>query len=553
MTFPQQNSTWIPRLLILIGLFCCLTLITPDTSMALVNQKISGEMPAFGDVDPNSTVWEISPNGQTVVYIADQQFDGVMELYSTPINGSSPPVKISSSADVINFEISSDSQRVVYRTSSASGQDIYSTPIDQNANVQLNKQPILSNGGDNLLSFKIGPDNSNVLFVADHEITGVFELFSVPLTGGTVTKLSGTLVAEGDVNTFHISPDNDYVVYRADQDSDDVFEIYSVPLAGGAITKLNGPLATSPFPGSGGDVTYFEISPNSARVVYRADQETDDVFELYSVPIGGGVASNLNGALVTDGDVSDSLSFKISPDSARVIYKADQETDEVFELFSVPIGGGTATKLNGELVPNPLFTGADVFTYSISPDSARVVYHTVEQPSFENELYSVPINGGTATKLNGTLVTGGDVIYDFHISPDGSRVVYRADQEVDEVLELYSVPIAGGAATKLNDTLVTNGDISSSVLQITPDSANVIYRADQETDEVLELYSVPITGGTTAKLSGTLVADGDVGYLFRVSSDNTRVVYVADQETDEVHELFVSNISFKVYLPMVVK
>ena len=115
------------------------------------------------------------------------------------------------------------------------------------------------------------------------------------------------------------------------------------------------------------------------------------------------------------------------------------------------------------------------------------------------------------------------------------------------------LPIAGGAATKLNEALVMNGDVSSSVLQITPDNANVIYRADQETDEVLELYSVPITGGPTTKLSGTLVADGDVGYLFRVSSDNTRVVYVADQETDEVHELFVSNISFKVYLPMVVK
>ena len=53
---------------------------------------------------------------------------------------------------------------------------------------------------------------------------------------------------------------------------------------------------------------------------------------LYSVPLGGPAAAGikLNGALVALGDVDN---FAISPDSSRVVYLADQQTDNVFELY----------------------------------------------------------------------------------------------------------------------------------------------------------------------------------------------------------------------------
>ena len=101
-----------------------------------------------------------------------------------------------------------------------------------------------------------------------------------------------------------------------------------MPLGGPAAAgiKLNGALVAV------GNVSNFQISPDSSRVVYRADQQTDNVFELYSVPLGGPAAAGikLNGALVAGGNVFD---FQISPDSSRVVYQADQQTDEVFELF----------------------------------------------------------------------------------------------------------------------------------------------------------------------------------------------------------------------------
>ncbi len=111
----------------------------------------------------------------------------------------------------------------------------------------------------------------------------------------------------------------------------------------------------------------------------------------------------------------------------------------------------------------------------------------------------MPIEGGAAITLNSPLIAGGTVSF-FHISPDSSRVVYLADQDTDNVSELYSVPLTGGLPTKLNGALVTGGDVQCCNFSISADSARVAYLADQDTDNVTELYSVPITGGAHHKV-----------------------------------------------------
>jgi hypothetical protein len=58
---------------------------------------------------------------------------------------------------------------------------------------------------------------------------------------------------------------------------DNRFELYSVPIAGGTPVKLNGPLP------AGGEVSVFVFSPDSATVVYGADQEVDNRSERYRV------------------------------------------------------------------------------------------------------------------------------------------------------------------------------------------------------------------------------------------------------------------------------
>mgnify|MGYP000259414930 CR=1 FL=1 len=60
-----------------------------------------------------------------------------------------------------------------------------------------------------------------------------------------------------------------------------------------------------------------------------------------------------------------------------------------------------------------------------------------------------------------------EVERDFAISPTSTHVVFKSDTRVDDVYELYSVPISGGTPTKLNPNIGGGKDVSSFV--ITPD------------------------------------------------------------------------------------
>ena len=338
------------------------------------------------------------------------------------------------------------------------------------------------------------------------------------LEGGAPVQLNPLLPSGRSVGNFQISPDSSRVVYIADQDTDNVTELYSVPIGGPAWAgiKLNGPLVLN------GNVTSFAISPDSSRVVYRADQQTDEVFEIYSVPLDGSAAGvKLNGTLVPNGNVQ---YCRISPDSNRVVYLADQQTDEVFEIYSVPLDGSAAEiKLNKTLVSQ-----GHISNFGISPDSQQVVYVADQDTDNVTELYSVPIGGPASNgiKLNGSLVLGGNVHpININISPDSSRVVYQADQQTDGVFELYSVPLAGpaSAGVKLNGPLVAGGNVDF-IIRISPDGSRVVYRADQQTDEVFELYSVPLAGPASAgvKLNGPWWRGGML--LVRMDSTSVRTV-----------------------------
>ena len=449
-------------------------------------QKLNSPLVSDGDV----TVSQASPDGSTVVYIADQDTNNVYELYSVPLD-SGAVTKISDT--------------------------------------------LVENG--DVVHFEISPDNSTVVYVADQDTDSVYELYSVPIDGGVSTRVHVPLHFFGTegVQDFRISPDGTMVLFIADFDlSEETYGLYRAPIAGGSVSQVAGPLA------AGREFDDFTISPDGTTVIYLADEELEGYLELYTVPIEGGLSSKISGASVPFG--SGVRGFQVSPDGSTVVYR---KTFFTTNLYSVPIIGGTATRIN-----DPLFVGtsfiasSNVDDFSISADSSTVVYRADEDTDEVHEIYAVSIGGGSQTKLNGNLVADGEV-QRYEISGDSSTVVYLADQDDDEVYELFSVAITGGADTKLNPALAADGDVWS--FQISADSSTVIYNAEQDDTDVHELYQVDIDGGSTTKVSAPLVADGDVPpYLFSIltpfyiTEDSSTVVYLADQDTDGVLELYAT-------------
>lgn len=349
------------------------------------------------------------------------------------------------------------------------------------------------------------PAGPRVVFSGFLESAGI-ELFSVPMSGGPLTKLNGTLAAGGRVASFLVGGAG-RVAYVADQVTEGAFEIFSVPVSGGPATKLNPPFVP------GGSVLGFQrflLGGGGFRVVYLADQETNDVPELFSVPIdGGGPSVKISGALASGETVRDYL---VSADGSRVVYLTNAVNPNN-QLFSVPHQGGAPVLLNA---PATRPIGA----FAVSPDGSRVVYRVqATSGSPEDQMFSVPIAGGPAIKLNPA--SAGPVV-EFGFSPDGATVVYTAQQETRFDTELFSVPITGGASVKLNDQIGFEGVRS---FQISPDSLSVLYLADEATPGLQELFVVPIDGSLPPiKLNAPPIGGQDVTD-FRIGSDNVNVIY----------------------------
>ena len=508
--------------------------------------QLSDGLP-FSDVSLSTTLPQFSPDGQYVVYRQDAVTDGAFDLWSARVDGSSAPVLLSqpllaTQGQFMFFAISPDSERVVYAVDqdTTGKTELYSVRIDGvGAVTKLNLT--LASDRD-VIAFRISPTSDRVIYSADAQDWTDYGLFSVPITGpgNASVQLNPDLSSDSDVDGFQISPDGDTVIYRRGRNATDVWNLYGVASNGGEAVLVNGAL-----PPGAKVWNYFLITPDSNRVVYLADSTISGTFDLFSVSLSGGGPVKLSTGVSAGFSIDPS--FLISPDGARVVFRGATVAAQAYQLFSVPVTGGTVVRLNGALQ-----TGEDVeAAFAISADSSKVVYRSDEDVNDVVEVYSVPVAGGTPTRLNPSFAlpvpTALDVL-DFAISPDSTRVVYRADQNVDTLNELFSVPIGGGTSTKLNRSLASGGDVQN--FRISPNGLWVIYGADQDADTVDELLGVPITGGTVLDLSGPLASGGDVVLCapsctastavaaYDISSTSLDVLYAADETSNDQVELY---------------
>ncbi|HJY41415.1 MAG TPA: hypothetical protein VJ303_09270, partial [Steroidobacteraceae bacterium] len=413
--------------------------------------KLSASLVAGGNVYD----FALSPDGKSVIYIADQDIDTRYELYRVMLDAPRVATKLNpqlqTNRDVMDFVQTPDGGKVVYRADGPTIGlfDLYLVDLaSPGASTQLSGA--LTPGGSVRSGYSISPDGTRVLYRADQEVVDRLELFSVTIASpGVSAKMSSQLVANGNVSSgFAFSPDSTHVAYVADQDVDGVLELYDTTVASPGVTaKLNGPLV------AGGNLCNFTFSPDSQRVAYCADQETDEVTELYTVALSApGASTKLSPALVAGGDVM--AGYQFSADSSFLIYAADQQVDEQYELFRVDIAApGVTTKMNAELVAD-----GDVWDFKFRPDGTHVGYIATQDDLAVYELYEVAFDApAVSTKLSAQMNGAG--LWQFEYSEDSASATYSAEQDGTEP-ELYRVDVASpGTSTKLNSPITSGGGI----------------------------------------------------------------------------------------------
>lgn len=508
---------------------------------------LNPEMPEGGDVTYSGALW-ITPDSKLAVYLADARENNKHELFAVPVSGGE--------ARLLSPELQAEGDVVPE-------------------------------------SIRLSADGRQVVFAADAEKDGFFELYGCALSGGAPVKLSGDLGENGTVlpDGLEIAADGSRAVYRAILDApENPVELFSASLSGGAPVKL------SPAMSAKGNVSAhgLAISGDSRTVVFRADREMDNVYALYSVPIGGGDARRISEALEPNGGV-EARGVAITPDNAHVVYRAARDGEGI-ELFCAPLAGGTPRALSGELAP-----GADVMPIPMHFDGDGNVYALADLGTdgvsdlyrfrWMSEAAPAAITASTATSMVsgfGAEVSGNAALFfsaehtpatdtqkqrgelpkakrgnlmmadlatgavrtlatpggkgqlrGLFIHTDGASAIFLADGDgpsaAKQPVNLFCAPFDGGAPVRLNPELEDRRQVLGAIGS--PDGKWVFYLADAESEDRFELFAAPAAGGDAIRLNEPLGL-GRTVLSAAVSPDGKWLLYTANQDTVEAIELY---------------
>ncbi|MEQ1894744.1 MAG: hypothetical protein ABL998_19550, partial [Planctomycetota bacterium] len=473
------------------------------------------------------------PDAGRLVYQADQDVIGQPRLVSVRTDGAPEHIRLTdppAGGYALNLRWWG-SERIVYELTTGIRTDLFSVPIDRRS------EPVALTAGlvDRYLSNYTVPssDGRSLAFMAGESRGRLLELYTVPVDGSAPPlELSGTLVPGGTLVEYSLAltADGASAVYLAEAETVGVVGLYSVPIDGSATpVKLSGSLV------EGGDVQLNgsfgpRISTDGRRVVYGADGRVDERIELFVVPVDGSAAPRLlSGELQSAGDVQSD--FVLTPDSRRVLYRADARVDERFELFSVPLDGSAApARLGPELAPDGV-----VRRFELSPDGALVLMRVDVEGDRRIELYASPVvpgrglvqlalpAGASASAGQPAIVSGGHALCLVEVAGEESRA-------------LFSLPLDGRPGIRLD--WATQRGAAVQWFQVTPDGTTVVYLSDAEIDGVDELFAVPVDGSRRAVRKNEPFLPGQWVDTFQISADSNRVFYTANQEDDSTLELF---------------
>lgn len=390
-------------------------------------------------------------------------------------------------------------------------------------------------------AFDVLANGTKVVVAADLTVTGRFDLVVANADGSGAVVLA-TMPATGGVTDIAISPDGTKVAYLADAETDGAYDVYVVPVAGGSP-----PVRVSPARAAAVDTLdaqSFAWSRDSVYLAIAGDFTVDKKNELYvvdtSVAVPAPVPALPESALPAPaGSGSNGVSTGLRPiwtDGGKVCVKANltDVAPATFRFYCAAANGtGFATPANFPAAP------AQIGSYGISPDGATIAFSADSMTAAAYEIYTmksddsaapVRITSGTITAV-GTNYRGPSFSVPLKYSPDGTKIAFMADILLDNKDELYVVA-ADGATAEKRVALVgaaNNTDRTVEGFTWSPDSSALALIADHRANNDFELFRIPnattadqvpvlvrgvVTGGdiSTTPSVGNLTTKGDLAW-----------------------------------------
>lgn len=215
-------------------------LVAGPSALAVENIRLSDRIVALGNdigfdnfargelVDPFTVVdVALSDDGSRVVYVADDDFEGVQELYSVPVTGGDP-VKLhpplappaDSKKDVVAFAIAPGQDLVVYLLGqqNLAPAELWVAPIDGSGD-PYRLRPEAEYPEPGVARFLLTPDESQVVFNGRPPGSDDYGLYSVPIDASSdpvelgAGPVQNSVGSRSPVKLWEVCADGGHVAY----------------------------------------------------------------------------------------------------------------------------------------------------------------------------------------------------------------------------------------------------------------------------------------------------------------------------------------------------
>ncbi len=467
---------------------------TPGTPVVLNKTPVAG-----GGVEADSV--QFSDNGEWLGFIGDLDTADEEELWVVDVSGATPGTAVKVNAPftgqpadeeyVQDFYFAADGDFVVYSkwllTPSFTSIEFFIHDL-RTGSTARNVSPTgqVFQGEDVVIS----PDGNTVAFSgysgSDHGF------WVVDATSSSAKPVRFALAGLQDLEDFAFGPDSDELFYTDASRNLSVVDISTLASTGSIGTSLT---ISSTITGR-----IISVSPDETTLAFDRTTELS-VVDLSATPrrLRRIQPGPLSRSSVADWTVD---SRGLMRDGSYI----DRETGDETEIF-------------------PPTTGFDdrLEDLVVVPSNVGLVFRSQrESPTVFDAYLARYDDPGNPTRLS-TNISGAEDVNSLVVSPDGDHVLYSGDANGAGIDELFVIDISGAtptAPTRVNEALVVGGDVlddKQTGYAIVGDYDGVVYIADQDTDDVFELYLRWRTGGAldpAVTVSPTLPADGDVESVF---------------------------------------